>query len=224
MPKKVWSSGSYIHASDIKNNNKANAAEAVPREPDEPPHGKDSKVCFIRPACSFVCCMQEKYLAPKPKINQGAARDVTPMDGGTLPPPPLPPPPPPPPVPEPSMPPVAHGKAGPREFVLLVWLVCFIDALHAGSVGRDKAKVPGGGAQAGLLGTRPDTSVSAEPCFVATGSSCRRVRPGLRGQLGHGVARGVRAGTCPHERRAGSQEARGRVYALKKSIPLNPNP
>ena len=49
-------------------------------------------MCFIRPACSFVCCMQEKYLAPKPKIKQGAARDVTPMDGGTLPPPPTAPP------------------------------------------------------------------------------------------------------------------------------------
>ena len=35
MPKKVWSSGSYIHASDINNNNnnnQANAAEAVPRD------------------------------------------------------------------------------------------------------------------------------------------------------------------------------------------------
>ena len=37
----------------------------------------------------YICCMQEKFVAPKPKIKQGATRDVTPRDGGRtgLPPP-----------------------------------------------------------------------------------------------------------------------------------------
>ena len=215
MPKKVWSSGSYIHASDINNNNnQANAAEAVPRD-----HMGRTPRCasFVLHVRLYVAC--RRSTSPRRRRSSRGLRGMAlPWMGVHCPPPHCPPPAPPPPVPEPSMPPVAYGKAGPREFVLLVWLVCFIDALHAGPVGRDKAKVPGGGVQAGLLGTRPDTSVSAEPCFVATGSSCRRVRPGLRGQLGRGVTRGVRAGTCPHERRAGSQEAR----CIKKINTLKP--
>ena len=167
MPKKVWSSGSYIHASDINNNNnQANAAEAVPRD-----HMGRTPRCasFVLHVRLYVAC--RRSTSPRSRRSSRCCEGCHSHGWGYTAPPPTAPPAPPPPVPEPSMPPVAYGKAGPREFVLLVWLVCFIDALHAGPVGRDKAKVPGNSSPSRPVESRWQSS---PPLLPPQCNSCSR--------------------------------------------------
>ena len=126
----------------------------------------------LHSSCMFVCMLHAGEV-PRPEAEDqaGCCEGCHSHGWGYTAPPRTAPPAPPPPVPEPSMPPVAYGKAGPREFVLLVWLVCFIDALHAGPVGRDKAKVPGNSSPSRPVESRWQSS---PPLLPPQCNSCSR--------------------------------------------------